>query len=328
MKKFILFFLSAALLGLSAAAQAETIKNKTFINTVYKNVKTIKVVQTVLDVDVTAADSPDHTSVKCHVNEMETNIEGYKIEARLVGSTLEIYQDGSKPLRGTTFRKSDGYIRIAVAQGVKVVVVNAVSGDVSASGLKMDNMEFSTVSGDTKASGCQAVTSLSFKSTSGDMGIGACSAPNFSAKSVSGDLKFDGLVSELAVITTTSGDISLKNCRGNKIDVKTVSGDVYGKSLPNGADFALVGVTSTSGDISLYLGEQVKQTAFKSVSGDISLYLKGNLKDNNYALGGVSSTISIAGVARASKKLELELGQGLVNIKANAVSGDISVANY
>ena len=95
-----------------------------------------------------------------------------------------------------------------------------------------------------------------------------------------------------------------------------------------GVDFSLVSIASTSGDLTVYMGPKVKQTVFKSVSGDIGLYLKGNLKNNNYSLGGVSSDISISGVAVARKSLELKFNKGGVDIKANAVSGDIYIKNY
>ena len=141
-------------------------------------------------------------------------------------------------------------------------------------------------------------------------------------------MRLDGISSDLAVIRSTSGDISVGNSGGNKIDISTVSGDVYAKGSKYGVDFSLVGISSTSGDLLVYMGQGVKQTAFKSVSGDIGLYLKGNLKDNNYSFKGVSSDISISGVAVARRSLELNFNKGGVDIKANAVSGDIYVKNY
>lgn len=305
MKKSILFFLCAVLMGFSASVSAETIKDKTFINESFTGVKTIKVVQTVLDVNIVKAGSSDKTSVKCHVNQMEVNASDFQISARQVGSTLEIYQT---PRSGLSFRRSDGYVNIAAADGVKIVVVNAVSGDISVQNLALDNLE--------------AV------STSGDVSVRACAAGNLSIRSTSGDMRLDAVSSDLAVIRTTSGDIAIGNSGGNKIDISTVSGDVYAKGSPAGIDFSLVSMASTSGDLLVYMGPRVKQTVFKSVSGDIGLYLKGSLKNNNYSLGGVSSDISISGVAVARKSLELKFNKGGVDIKANAVSGDIYIKNY
>lgn len=305
MKKSILFFLCAAFMGFSVSVSAETIKNKTFIDESFTGVKTIKVVQTVLDVNIVKAGSSDKTSVKCHVNQMELNANDYRIGARQVGSTLEIYQT---PRSGFSFRRSDGYINIAAADGVKVVVVNAVSGDISVQDLALDNLE--------------AV------STSGDVSVRACAAGNLSIRSTSGDMQLDAVSSDLAVIRTTSGDIAIGNSGGNKIDISTTSGDVYAKGSPMGVDFSLVSIASTSGDLTVYMGPKVKQTVFKSVSGDIGLCLKGNLKNNNYSLGGVSSDITISGVAVARKSLELKFNKGGVDIKANAVSGDIYIKNY
>lgn len=305
MKKSILFLLCAILMGFSAPAGAKVIKNTTFINESYTGIKTIKVVQTVLDVNITKAGSSDKTAVKCYVNQMEVSANDYQISARQVGSTLEIYQT---PRSGLSFRRSDGYINIAAPDGVKVIVVNTVSGDASVQGLALDNLEVA--------------------STSGDVNVQACSAGNLAIRSTSGDMRLDGVSSDLAVIRSTSGDISVGNSGGNKIDISTVSGDVYAKGSKYGVDFSLVGMSSSSGDLMVYMGPGVKQTAFKSVSGDIGLYLKGNLKSNNYSFKGVSSDISISGVATARRSLELNFDKGGVDVKANAVSGDIYVKNY
>ena len=145
---------------------------------------------------------------------------------------------------------------------------------------------------------------------------------------VSGDMTLKGITSALAVVRTTSGDVSLVDCAGNKIDVTTIAGDVLAKGSKTGVDFSLVGVSSTSGNVCLYMGPKLRQTSIKSVAGDIRLYLKGDLKSHSYSLSGMSSEIEISGVARASRRLELNTSGDGVQVRANAVSGDIYVGAW
>ena len=132
-----------------------------------------------------------------------------------------------------------------------------------------------------------------------------------------------GITSNLAVVRTTSGNVSLADCTGNKIDVTTVSGDVLAKGSKTGVDFSLVGASSTSGNVCLFMGPKVRQTSIKSVSGDLRLYLKGDLKGRV-----MGSVIEISGVARASRRLELNTSGNGVQVRANAVSGDIYVGAW
>ena len=160
------------------------------------------------------------------------------------------------------------------------------------------------------------------------MSLVGVSADDLSVSTVSGDMTLKGITSNLAVVRTTSGNVSLADCTGNKIDVTTVSGDVLAKGSKTGVDFSLVGASSTSGNVCLFMGPKVRQTSIKSVSGDLRLYLKGDLKSHSYSLSGMSSEIEISGVARASRRLELNTSGNGVQVRANAVSGDIYVGAW
>lgn len=288
MKRYFFLLLSMILFGV-AATGAQVIKNKTFVDQSYRNVKTVKVVQTALDVRI-ARGAGDNTAVKCHVNTMETSDPDYAVEARLVGSTLEIYERKSSQRWGSSFSRVDGYIAIAVPEHVQVISVSSVSGDVS---------------------------------------LRDCEVENLSLKTVSGDVCLENIVSSLAVASTVSGDVSLRAARGNKITVNTVSGDILGKEGASPAvDFALVSLGSTSGDVYVQIGPSVKQTAFKSVSGDLRLCFKGDLMRNAYTLGAVSGDIVVSSYAKARRKLEIQPENPLVDVRANTVSGDIYVLNY
>lgn len=287
MKKLFFLILSMIAFGM-AATGTQVIKNKTFIDKSYSGIKTVKVVQTALDVRV-ARSTGANVTVKCHVNTMETNETDYAVEARVVGSTLEIYERKSSLRWGSSFSRVDGYIAIAVPEHVQVISVSSVSGDVS---------------------------------------VQDCAVENLSLKTVSGDVYLEKIAGELTVASTVSGDVVLRETRGNKITVNTVSGDILAKEGDFGVDFALVSLGSTSGDVSVQAGPSVKQTVFKSVSGDLRLCFKGDLMRNAYALGAVSGDIVVSNYAKARRKLEINPENPLVDVRANTVSGDIYVLNY
>ena len=207
-----------------------------------------------------------------------------------------------------SIRRAQGYIRIEAPADVQVVVVNGVAGDVSLQVLRLEGAEVSSVSGNVSLIGV--------------------SADDLSVSTVSGDMTLKGITSNLAVVRTTSGNVSLADCAGNKIDVTTIAGDVLAKGSKTGVDFSLVGVSSTSGNVCLYMGPKLRQTSIKSVAGDIRLYLKGDLKSHSYSLSGMSSEIEISGVARASRRLELNTSGNGVQVRANAVSGNIYVGAW
>lgn len=300
MKKLLLLFCALWMMG---TVGAETIENKVFIDAAYSGVTTIKVVQSVLPVSVVKTGGAQ-TKVECRVDYMDIREKNFSIQARKSGSTLEIYQT----LRSVSIRRAQGYIRIEAPADVQVVVVSGVAGDVSLQGLRLEGAEVSSVSGDVSLVGV--------------------SADDLSVSTVSGDMTLKGITSNLAVVRTTSGNVSLADCTGNKIDVTTVSGDVLAKGSKTGVDFSLVGASSTSGNVCLFMGPKVRQTSIKSVSGDLRLYLKGDLKSHSYSLSGVSSEIEISGVARASRRLELNTSGNGVQVRANAVSGNIYVGAW
>lgn len=168
MKKLILLsvFAFAAVFACGQAVAA-TITGKTFINANYTGVKTIKVSQTVLDVNIVKS-SGSKTGVKCYVEKMIVNDSDYAVKARLVGSTLEIYQEPEKTI--LSFRETKGYINISAAPGVNVIIVNSVSGDASVKGMDLDNLSLSTVSGDISV-GQVSASDVSLKSVSGDISV-------------------------------------------------------------------------------------------------------------------------------------------------------------
>ncbi len=401
MKKLTLLLTCILLAGFTVPMDAKTIKDRTFINTSYDGVKTIRVKQSVLDVTITKENSKK-TNVKCHVEEMTVEPAEFEIKARMVGSVLEIYQVPEKNVSISFRGKNKGYLNITAPAGVEVITVRNSSGDVDVSGFDLDSLNvsavsgdvhigdivtpvlsvrassgdvttersrggvlsistvsgdvdalgadftsltlrtssgdltvsgapkartasFATVSGDLKIASVAASDVFSVKTSSGTVSVSNCSAgPKFEAISVSGDLKITGMSGDIFSVKTSSGAVSIADAKGGQMNATSVSGGITARN----SDFTSVNAASSSGKQIFYLGAKLKQVALKTISGGISLYLKGNLKDNRYDLRGVSSTFSIEGFARAERTFQVDSGKGLVDIKGETSSGNITVKNW
>lgn len=401
MKKLTLLLTCILLAGFTASVAAKTIKDRTFINTSYEGVKTIRVKQSVLDVTITKGDSKK-TDVKCRVEEMTVEPAEFEIKARMVGSVLEIYQVPEKNVSISFRGKNKGYLNITAPAGVEVINVRCISGDVNVSGFNLDSLNvsavsgdvrvgdvvtpnlfvkassgdvtversrggalsistvsgdadalgtdfsslsvrsssgdltvsdapkartvsFATISGDLEISGVKASDVFSVKTSSGSTSISNCSAgPKSEITSISGDVKIDGMSGDIFTLKTSSGTVHMANVRGDQMSLTSISGDIQVRS----SDFVSVNTSSSSGSLTLYMGAKLKQVALKTISGGISLYLKGDLKDNRYDLHGISGTFSIQGFAQAQKTFLIDSGKGLVDIKGETSSGNITVKNW
>ena len=58
------------------------------------------------------------------------------------------------------------------------------------------------------------------------------------------------------------------------------------------------------------------------------LYLKNGLKNNAYRINGVSGSISIQGLARAERSLQLTPDKALTEIAATTSSGDVYIDRW
>ena len=204
--------------------------------------------------------------------------------------------------------------------------VRSSSGDLTVSGApKARTVSFATISGDLEISGVKASDVFSVKTSSGSTDISNCSAgPKSEITSISGDVKIDGMAGDIFTLKTSSGTVYMTNVRGEQMSLSSISGDIQVRN----SDFTSLNTSSSSGRLTLYMGAKLKQVALKTISGGISLYLKGNLKDNRYDLHGISGTFSIQGFARAEKTFQINSGKGLVDIKGETSSGNITIKNW
>lgn len=406
MKKLMFLLTCILLAGFTAPVDAKTIKDKTLIDTSYPGVKTIRVDVSTYKINITKGSS-QKTAVKCVVEETTLNLEEFEVKARQEGSVLEVCQVPNNHGYSRGMNRGykgylRGYVNITVPAGVEVVTVRGSSRDVNVSGLGLDSLNisavsgdvhvgdivtpnlsvkassgdvtversrggalnistvsgdadalgadftslsvrsssgdltvsgapkartvsFATISGDLEISGVKASDVFSVKTSSGSTNIANCSAgPKSEITSISGDVKIDGMSGDIFTLKTSSGTVYMANVRGEQISLSSISGDIQVRN----SDFTSVNTSSSSGSLTLYMGAKLKQVALKTISGGISLYLKGDLKDNRYDLHGISGTFSIQGFAQAQKTFLIDSGKGLVDIKGETSSGNITIKNW
>lgn len=232
MKKIFLFALCAMLTascvfttsgGFNIGSCTEKINDKTFIDTVYTEVQSLRVVQTPLPVNIEAGSS-DTLSVKCYVEKMNTNDSSYRIAARMVGSALEIYQEPGEKL---SFNNVSGYIDIRVPASVKNIVVKSVSGRIDVKGIQVDKLSATTVSGGVKFADGSVQDKLDAKSVSGGISLENAAGGLVAAETVSGGIRAQGLDFARVQGKTISGGVTAyvgENTK--KVSFSTVSGGV------------------------------------------------------------------------------------------------------
>lgn len=407
MKKINFLLSIAASLAFCATVCAGTIKDKTFIDKSYTGVRTIRIDQNVLEVEITET-SGNKTAVKCHVEEMTVEPGDYRIVAHQNGDVLEIRGEfpslGKSRHYGYSFRgKNKGYLRLAVPSGVKVISVRNSSGAISVSGLSaLDSLKAASVSGAvrvqdvssaemslrsssgsvaaerisgqtlkascvsgsvrlggvkfqtldaTSSSGLVAVSQapdlrtaniksvsgnvnvtslsasqeLSVRTSSGTVRLSSCKAGGqYTVSSVSGDLSLTEATGETLSLRTSSGNISIEQAKVRNLDVASVSGDARVRA----PEVVSSVMRTSSGGLTLYFGSAIKNIDLKSVSGDMRLYLKNDLKNNAYRINGVSGSISIQGLARAERSLQLTPDKALTEIAATTSSGDVYIDRW
>ena len=129
---------------------------------------------------------------------------------------------------------------------IETLKMDTVSSDASISDLKLNEINFKTVSGDFKGESLFA-SELKLGLTSGDINL----------KDYTGNID----------VNTISGDVVLENgSQNNNIGVVTVSGDIYVEQ----EDSSSMNIRTTSGDIGISFSEDVQfYLKAKTVSGDI-----------------------------------------------------------
>lgn len=183
---------------------------------------------------------------------------------------LEIYlpSDYSHLLQAET---TSGDIDSNIDLRLKKVAFHTSSGDITLGKLDAGDVTLQAVSGDIHASGADG-HNVVIDTSSGAIRIDYIKATDIEIHSVSGDIGIP-YVEGNKQVTTSSGEIQLMDGSGESI-VNTVSGDITIKNMTGNQD-----VSSSSGSISVF--DLKGFGLLKSVSGDIRVdfqEVKGDIK--------------------------------------------------
>jgi len=167
---------------------------------------------------------------------------------------------------------------------LEVLEIETVSSDAGVVALDVDELNFSSTSGDFNGREI-AAERIKLNSTSGDFGLEDYTG-DVDVDATSGDVMLeDGTGNENIEINTVSGDVYIDQEHSSDMDIKTVSGEV-GINLSRDAEFYLK-TNTVSGDIrnnfpikikssgrnSLegVVGSEEKEIGISTTSGDISI---------------------------------------------------------
>lgn len=140
---------------------------------------------------------------------------------------------------------------------------------------------------------------------------------------VSGDIIVDGLTGDLSV-NAVSGDVQIRELVGS-LSANSVSGDVAVTGTVRKAT-----VDTVSGAMLVDSAGPVNQISLNTVSGNASIRLEDGLPAN-YVMRSVSGRVQVDGVKRSISTPTNytdsigELSGKFVDVRANSVSGDITV---
>jgi len=167
----------------------------------------------------------------------------------------------------------------------------------------LEVLEVETVSADAGVVALD-VDELNFSSTSGDFNGRKIAAESIKLNSTSGDFKLESYTGDLD-IDATSGDVMLEEGTGNEnIEINTVSGDVYiDQECPSNMD-----IRTVSGEVGINLSEDAEFfLKAKTVSGDIR---------NNFPIKITSSgRMSLEGIVGiGEKEIEISTTSGDISL--------------
>lgn len=141
------------------------------------------------------------------------------------------------------------------------------------------------------------------------------------ASTVSGLVALDDIVGATEV-NTVSGDVEIERVRGT-LSVNSVSASVTARQC----DLPEVRINTVSGDIAIEMTNAAATLASNSVSGDVTVRSPhaGYDIDANSASGQVVIDGQSLGLGSRGQHSRLSEGSGDLRLKANAVSGNITI---
>lgn len=132
------------------------------------------------------------------------------------------------------------------------LMIESVSGDVSAENLSPNLLTVETVSGGLIFDSIKSDT-LNLNTISGDAHLRNSAITTLSAKSVSGEIEVDNKGSAITRLKSISGDINLHipDSESHRFDLNSVSGEIKNQRSDNKKAVATIEISTTSGDISV-----------------------------------------------------------------------------
>lgn len=138
--------------------------------------------------------------------------------------------------------------------------------------------------------------------------------------SSSADIFINDVVGTNLNIASSSGDVNLKNIQGKNTSITTSSGDMNLEKLESN-----VNLTSSSGDIELFINKSTEDVKIVTSSGDVSISFD---KDSSYSVLGTTSSGDVSSrminIKRdRNNKFEFSVGNGKKEMRITTSSGDV-----
>lgn len=227
-------------------------------------------------------------------------------------TAMSLQEDG-----GTlTIRYRDGFVLGGVKDS-KWLTVLVPDGMV-------DELEITTTSADIQLNGLEMGT-LTASTASGAIIPTDCLAREAELSSISGELILSSLYADALDVSTTSGEIS-GNVQSETIAASTISGNVF---LTAGGNTERAKLNTTSGDVWFSVeGPSIRYIGVSSTSGDVSLCLPfdmGSSTGFTLEYNTVSGDLSSSTFEMSKQNGKYLCNGGGCEISVDTVSGDLDI---
>lgn len=150
------------------------------------------------------------------------------------------------------------------------------------------------------------------ETTSADVQLNSLEVENLTVSTASGSVMPTECYAKTADLSSISGGMVLSSLYADKLDISTTSGNISG-----GVQSSTIGISSTSGDISLSSTGSVEQVKMQTISGDVWFSLDD------------SSVLQAIGVSTTSGDVSLGLPFDMgFTLKYATVSGSLDSSGY
>lgn len=245
-------------------SKLSTVKYKTTNYTIDEKFKHILVKTTTSDIQFAISD--DGT---CKVVCREQENMKHTVEVKGDTLTINVVDDRKWYEHiGITIGSPKITIYLPEEEYASSIKVKVSTGDIRLDGMSVDNIDFTTSTGDVKITNVVCKENIKIKVSTGDVKLDDIKCINLSTNGNTGDVSLKDVIADgMISVERDTGDIKFSDCDGSEISMETSTGDIKGSIL---TDKVFTTKTNT-GDIEVPKTSTGGRCELRTHTGDIKV---------------------------------------------------------